>query len=233
MRTLEGDKKVSWFETPELEEQQHSSRVTCVLPPKRRNHPDQVFLNLQAKWLEEAQGGWFLSLIEWGPFWQHQTSLTPPIRGINQTLTKNIWPEDELCYPTGPETLLSNQKYWGRRAEQQESRSYCKWTNPGSHFSSAGLSCFWLARRHRSKQAEPQGCVAPTSGPFQEASLSPCVWNAPLLPRDTEAAWNSGGRFSPNRSPTERHLRPSLEQLLPPLQAVVWMKGSDKSSRPK
>lgn len=48
MRTLEGDKKVSWFETPELEEQQHSSRVTRVLPPKRRNHPDQVFLNSQA-----------------------------------------------------------------------------------------------------------------------------------------------------------------------------------------
>lgn len=48
MRTLEGGKKVSWFETPELEEQQHSSRVTRVLPPKRRNHADQVFLNLQA-----------------------------------------------------------------------------------------------------------------------------------------------------------------------------------------
>ena len=45
MRILKGGKKkVSWFETPGLEEQ-HSSRVSRVLPPKRRSHPDQVFPN--------------------------------------------------------------------------------------------------------------------------------------------------------------------------------------------
>lgn len=42
IRTLKGDKKMSWFENPALEEQ-HSSRVSRILPPQRRGHPTQVF----------------------------------------------------------------------------------------------------------------------------------------------------------------------------------------------
>lgn len=91
MRSLKNDNKnVSWFETPGLEEQ-HSSRWLESSHPKKE--ATQTSFQTPNLTTGGSPGRLILFLIEWESFWQHQASLTLPVRGIDQSLTKNNWPE--------------------------------------------------------------------------------------------------------------------------------------------
>ena len=146
-------------------------------------------------------------------------------KGIYECLIKNNWPGKMLSFPVGPETFLSNKRFWGWQVEQQERPSYSKWTNPESHFFCRPQMTLTCPETLQQVGRPSMGDAATINGQFQ-TPLCPLVPKMLFSCSETLRHLGLPIQDSTTSLSLQGHLRPSLGKPLPPSEAVSWWRDS-------